>query len=250
MTIAELTDKILNEVRLYLADPYFTADCVEDETWPCRLPLKLPDSERYAVAVRHECRLNPPGFSMAAHVPPQLKLPADVMHFFTHIPEASLHWIFDNFRVFLPGLLDCDGSPDEWRLMKPPFRLLRFCEMSYREMYYALRSKDDGKSWDVIYTCVGEADQDAAESFPTLHSSFTDWLQYLMENDGWPPLKSHPEAPGLYRHFDRRIPDNEAAALFGSLSALLPAPECVPMEFEPGQFELLQERWRLNARSE
>ena len=64
-----------------------------------------------------------------------------------------------------------------------PFRLLRFCEMSFREMVYA-RRKDDGKAWDVIYTYVGKPDQGAAESFSTLHMSFRDWRQYFTENDG------------------------------------------------------------------
>ena len=241
--ITQLTKDVLEGVRVYLTDPLFDADAAEEEKSPYSAPLVLPGGKRYAMAVRHECRMNPPGFSIKDVIPADLQLPADVEHFYTQIPEAALDWIFTNFRLRLPGLLDKDAGPEEWIETKPPFHLLRFCELSFLDMCYALRTKNNGKSWDVVYIAVGDSDQEAAESFPTLHESFTDWLQYLTDNDGWPPLKSSPGAYGLYRHFERRIPDEEAKAVFGPLSALLPAPERSCLEFEPGQLDLLRARW-------
>ena len=148
-----------------------------------------------------------------------------------------------SYEVRLPGLIDKAAAYGDPGVLKPPFHLLRFCELPLCEMYYALRTQDDGGHWDVVYTCVGDYDQEVAESWPSLHSSFTAWLEYMLDNDGWPALPGR-HCPGLFKRYTRRMPDSEAQEKYGELEALLPVAQPAELVLDAAEEAWLKERYR------
>lgn len=176
-----------------------------------------------------------------------LPLPEDVKYFFGRAARCD-YTAHENLEILLPGLLDIGSGSADWTRITSPFHLLRFCAFPHRGMWYALRTQNDGKSWDVVYANEEERDQEGAEdTLPPLHASFSEWLEYLVGCSGWPPLKGL-STIGLFKDFDLRMPDEEAIRRYGPLEKLLPKPAPSVLALPDVIPPLLRDRWhRRNA---
>jgi hypothetical protein len=174
-----------------------------------------------------------------------LPLPDDVKYFFRLAARCD-YVAHKHLEILLPGLLDIGSGGADWTRITPPFHLLRFCAFPHRGMWYALRTRDNGQTWDVVYANEEEPDQEAAEG-PPLHTSFSEWLEYLVGCGGWPPLKGLGTL-GLFKDFDSRLPDEEAVRRYGPLEKLLPKPAPSVLALPEVLPPLLRDRWhRRNA---
>lgn len=236
--IVQLTRRVIEEVRVYLTDVEIE---VSEHTHSPQL-LRPPPDAVGAAAVRNEHWRPPAGLDLQTLAGRGLPFPKDVIYFYKRMGGVDLNLLSD-YAVRLPGLIDKAAAYGDPGALKPPFHLLRFCELPMREMYYALRTQDDGEHWDVVYTCVGDYDQEVAESWPPLHPTFTDWLEYMLDNDGWPALPGR-HCPGLYQQYARRMPDSEAQKMYGRLDALLPPVEPGELVLDAVDEAWLKERYR------
>ena len=175
-----------------------------------------------------------------------LPQPDDVKYFFRQAARcdfiAHVH-----LEILLPGLLDIGSSDAECGQISPPYHLLRFCSFPHLGMWYALRTRNNGKDWDVVYANEEEPDQEPAEAPESLHASFSEWLEYLVGCNGWPPLKGL-GTRGIFKTFDSRLPDEEAVQRYGPLEKLLPKPTPSVLSLPDVLPPLLRDRWhRRNA---
>ena len=125
----------------------------------------------------------------------------------------------------VPGACDVNHEA-KWRQIpaETGYHLLRFCEIANPDCFYALRSKDNGANWDVVMATDEGPDVDGVEEAATLHPTFTDWLERMIRDEGWPPVEGmiEPEVSFIPPYCER-VPDAEAEARFGPLQSLLPA---------------------------
>ncbi|MES2466637.1 MAG: hypothetical protein V4675_05000 [Verrucomicrobiota bacterium] len=175
-----------------------------------------------------------------------LSLPDDVKHFFRLAARCD-YTAHENLEILLPGLLDIGSGGPDWAQITAPFHLLRFCAFPHLGMWYALRTQNNGREWDVVYANEEERDQETAETAPSLHASFSEWLEYLVGCSGWPPLKGL-GTMGLFKDFDSRLSDEEAVRRYGPLEKLLPKPAPSVLVLPDVLPDLLRDRWhRRNA---
>lgn len=222
-----LIDSLMYEVRVYEATPGYIAD---DQTAYHKTLAEVDDpSGNCYVAVRHELLVPPVGMPWTNFVSSAHELPSDVHCFYSHIALAHFNWR-EFYTAEVPGISALDNS---YRLsvaafkLKPHQRLLRFCEIVDSD-YYALRSRDSGKTWDVVIAQLDNTDEETVEQQPTYFASFTEWLKFMIAQDGWPSspflIGKKLVDYGIYYEpcAERRLPPEEVKTRFGDPQKLLP----------------------------
>jgi len=102
-------------------------------------------------------------------------------------------------------------------------RPISFCEIARLEEYYALRTRDNGATWDVVWATDQRPDSETVADDCTMHSTFTDWLDRMHRDDGWPPSPEWPDdIAGYFRRAERRLGVSEIQKRFGPPEELLP----------------------------
>jgi hypothetical protein len=108
--------------------------------------------------------------------------------------------------------------------MSLPFALIRFCQIGDNQCFFALRTKDSGEHWDIVYASEGDMDEELIESPDCVVAlSFLEWLEDLHRRDGWPPLRTYPDDYSDFCLHAERIPSEEAVQAFGPAALSVPA---------------------------
>jgi hypothetical protein len=217
--IDSLVDHLLSSVRVYVGGKGYPEDLIymNSERY-CKI-LEVEKEVIAAYAVRHILDLSPPGHDVRSDLVRPVRLPEDVIRFYGRIHSGLLIWRKE-YQLDVPGACDI-GHLAEWRHIPADtsYHLLRFCEITSEDSYYALRSKDDGLNWDVVIALDEGPDVETVEEGYSHHPSFTHWLEWMIQNDGWPVFEGMVEkGSGYIEPYCERMPDAEAALWSSSVS--------------------------------
>lgn len=220
--IQQLIDELYSGIRVYegKGDGY-SCEILECGPEYCRTLVKGKGHfDTNVFAVRHLLYSPPPSFDIRRLVADGVKLPDDFVYFYDRVGSAQFWWKM-HYNLCIPrsSLFDDKFAMMEESRLRPPFFLLRFCCL-VSPCYYALRSKDNGSLWDVVFVNREVTDAEVIETEEKIYDSFTSWLEQMVAEDGCPPGSA-----GFYVSVDRRLPESEVVERFGTIDKLLPPPK-------------------------
>lgn len=200
----------MKQVRVYECRPEaFVFDCsdgiVPDET---RFLEQTPERLTYAIS---NIAIEPiPDGLAEVEARLQMKLPGDLHSFYRKWGSAML--LLRN-RLDMLSMQDILNYIDDSEA-DPPCALVRFCSICQRNCF-ALRTRDAGKTWDVVFVDQDRADFEVMDDAERIIApDFTTWFEELHAKD------STLDMPDYEYRFDypvnQRVPDEEAIRRFGA----------------------------------